>query len=219
MTETAATKRVRYVGETVPELTGHWVDVPANIPLPQCTSWIELNHRAEEAEAEMEGDAAAEADWGDPDGTPEAGPSELDSMREELAQLHARLEQPDTAQFAEAIASTSRAMQSSWDISKDLQDLEKRARASTSKNQHLADTAEVFLRETEQERKKITNLTKANQKIMNEAFTSYSNQIKELRKQKAELEYELGELKTEVTNGRKDLAKLRKILADWDAKQ
>ena len=219
MTETAATKRVRYVGETIPELTGHWVDVPANIPLSQCTSWVELNHRAQQEEAAMEVDAAAEGDWGDPDGTEETAPSELDSVRAELAQLHQRLAEPDHAKAADAIASTARAMQSSWDISKDLQELEKRARASTSKNKHLADTAEVFLRETEQERKKITNLTKANQKIMNEAFTSYSNQIRDLRKEKTELEYELGELKTEVKNGRKDLAKLRKILSEWEAKQ
>ena len=112
----------------------------------------------------------------------------------------------------------ARAMQSSWDISRDLQKLEQQARAATEKNQFLADSAETFFRETEQERKKITGVTKANQQLMNQAFTSYSNQIKELRKEKTELEYELGELRSEVKDGRKDLAKLRQILADWEAK-
>ena len=219
MTEAAPTKRLKYVGESIPELTGHWVDVPANIPLSQCTSWIELNHKAQAAEAEMEGDAADEADWGEPAATQDGTPNEVDLLRETVEELQQRLEQPDASRAADAIASTARAMQASWSISKDLQDLEKRARSSTSKNQHLADTAEVFLRETEQERKKITNLTKANQKIMNEAFTSYSKSLNDLRKQKTELEYELGEMKTELKNNRKDIAKLRKILADWEAKQ
>jgi len=218
MTSEAPFKRLKYVGEALPHLTGHWVEVPANIPLSQATSWIELNHSVRAQEADVEAPSDEDAEWQNPAAAEESGPSELDLLRESVANLNARLEQPDASRAADAIASTARAMQSSWDISRDLQKLEEQARAATEKNQFLADSAETFFRETEQERKKITGVTKANQQLMNQAFTSYSNQIKELRKEKTELEYELGELRSEVKDGRKDLAKLRKILADWESK-
>ena len=34
--------KVKYVGEVLPHLTGHYVDVP-DMPLYAATSWIELN--------------------------------------------------------------------------------------------------------------------------------------------------------------------------------
>ena len=210
--------RFRYAGD-IEAIVGRWFDVPDEVKAPQARRYIESLYEAEICESEMELEAATEADWEDAPREEEASPGELDSLREELAQLHQRLEQPDINKAVDTIAGTVRAQQSSWDISKELAELEKRALASTATNKHLADTAEVFHREAEQERKKITNLTKANQKIMNEAFTSYSKSLNDLRKQKTELEYELGEMKTELKNNRKDMAKLRKILADWEAKQ
>ena len=206
--------RVKYVGDVVPHLTNQWVDVPDDLHLYQATSWIEVNLKEPEIDAsesqrqELE-EANAER-FEDVD--------ELGEMREQLAALHGRLSEPDVSRAAEAISSTARAMQSSWDISRDLKKLEEEARSQTSRNQALSAEAQAFAESAEKERKKTTQLIAANQKIVNNAFNSYSGEMKALRNNLAEADHEIRMLKQAASENSALLQKAGKIIREWEAR-
>ena len=110
--------RVRYVGDVVPHLKNQWVDVPDDLHLYQATSWIEVNLKEPAIDEPVDELQEYEVE----EGADSVGSTELDpveQMREQLTELHSRLEQPNVAQHAEALALTSRAMQSNWDLSRD----------------------------------------------------------------------------------------------------
>ena len=206
--------RLRYVGETVANLTGHWVDVPDDVPLHAATSWIELNLAGTPNESEPQGQELEEEDterFEDVD--------ELGEMREQLAILNSRLEQPDISRAADAVSSTARAMQSSWNISQDLKQLEERATAQVANNQALSDEAQAFAESAETERKKTTQLIAANQKIVNNAFNSYSGEMKSLRKNLAEADHEIRMLKKAASENSALLKKAGSIIKSWEARE
>ena len=206
--------RVKYVGDVVPHLTNQWVDVPDDLHLFQATSWIEVNLKEPEIdESEPQGqelEAENAERFADVD--------ELGEMREQLAALHGRLSEPDVSRAAEAISSTARAMQSSWDISRDLKKLEEEARSQTSRNQALSAEAQTFAESAEKERKKTTQLIAANQKIVNNAFNSYSGEMKALRNNLAEADHEIRMLKQAASENSALLKKAGKIIKEWEAR-
>ena len=206
--------RVKYVGDVVPHLTNQWVDVPDDLHLYQATSWIEVNLKEPEIDAsESQGQELEEANaerFTDVD--------ELGEMREQLAALHGRLSEPDVSRAAEAISSTARAMQSSWDISRDLKKLEEEARSQTSRNQALQEQARTFSESATAERKKTTELIAANQKIVNNAFNSYSGEMKALRNNLAEADHEIRMLKQAASENSALLKKAGKIIREWEAR-
>lgn len=208
--------RVRYVGETVEHLTGHWVDVPDDIPLHAATSWIELNLASENNDESF--DAESE-DFDEPE--KDGAAAEMDrvsQMQSQLDELNTRLENPDVSRAAEAISSTARAIQSSWDISRDLQKLEEQARSQTSINQALSSQAQAFAESATAQRKKTIDLIGANQKIVNNAFSSYSGEMKNLRKNLAEADYEIRMLKKAASENSALLQKAGSIIKSWEAR-
>ena len=210
--------RVRYVGDVVPHLKNQWVDVPDDLHLYQATSWIEVNLKEpaiDEPVDELQGqEVAAEVD-----GTRFGEMDYLEQMRGELEELHQRLEQPNVAQHAEAIAATSRAMQSSWDISRDLKKLEEDARNQTAANQSLMSNAKEFADSASAERKKTNDLIAANQKIVNNAFTSYSNEMKALRRKITEADSEIRMLREAAAADRAVIQKAAKLVKAWEARE
>lgn len=86
--------RFRYAGD-IEAIVGRWFEVPDDIKAPQARRYIESLYESEQRESEMELEAASEADWQDTPGEAETNSGELAAMREELAQLHQRLEPPD----------------------------------------------------------------------------------------------------------------------------
>ena len=208
--------RFRYVGD-VEAIHGQYFDVPDEIKAPQARRWIEALHE-EQLQRDLEQQQAA-IDGDHAPGPEDADPGELARLREGLETLHQRLEAPDTAKAADAISSTARAMQSAWEISNDLQKLEAKARSQKDVNQALADSAEEFSAAAEAERKKTTGLIAANQKIVNNAFNSYASQIKDLRRQMAEAEYELGQLKAAAKSNKALVSKAAKIVAAWQEQE
>ena len=210
--------RVRYVGDVVPHLKNQWVDIPDDLHLYQATSWIEVNLKEpaiDEPVDELQGqEVAAEVDA--------TGPGEMDpveQMREQLTELHSRLEQPNVAQHAEAIAATSRAMQSSWDISRDLKKLEEEARAQTAANQSLMTNAKEFAASASAERKKTNDLIAANQKIVNNSFNSYANEMKALRRKITEADSEIRMLREAAAADRAVIQKAAKLVKAWEARE
>ncbi|QNJ06271.1 hypothetical protein SynMEDNS5_01552 [Synechococcus sp. MEDNS5] len=206
--------RVKYVGDVVPHLKNQWVDIPDDLHLYQATSWIEVNLKEPEIDAyepqgqELEAEVAERVEDVD----------ELGEMREQLAALHDRLSEPDVSRAAEAISSTARAMQSSWNISQDLKKLEEQARSQTSHNQALQEQAQSFAKSAEKERKKTTDLIAANQKIVNNAFNSYSSEMKALRNKIAEADHEIRMLKQAASENSALLKKAGKIIKEWEAR-
>ena len=208
--------RFKYCGE-IEEIKGTYWDLPADIHAPQARRYIEQLHAEEKALALEQQQAAIDGDHAP--GAENADPGELARLREGLETLHQRLEAPDTAKAADAISSTARAMQSAWEISNDLQKLEAKARSQKDVNQALADSAEEFSNAAEAERKKTTGLIAANQKIVNNAFNSYATQIKDLRKQMCEAEYEISQLRTAAKDNKALVSKAARIVKAWEAKE
>ena len=207
--------RVKYVGDVVPHLTNQWVDVPDDLHLYQATSWIEVNLKEPEIdESESQGQELEEEN-----GERFAGVDELGEMREQIAALHGRLSEPDVSRAADAISSTARAMQSSWDISRDLKKLEEEARSQTSRNQALSAEAQTFAESAETERKKTTQLIAANQKIVNNAFNSYSGEMKALRKNLAEADHEIRMLRQAASENSALLKKAGQVIKAWEARE
>ena len=207
--------RVKYVGDVVPHLTNQWVDVPDDLHLYQATSWIEVNLKEPEIdESESQGQELEEEN-----GERFAGVDELGEMREQIAALHGRLSEPDVSRAADAISSTARAMQSSWDISRDLKKLEEEAKSQTSRNQALSAEAQTFAESAETERKKTTQLIAANQKIVNNAFNSYSGEMKALRKNLAEADHEIRMLRQAASENSALLKKAGQVIKEWEARE
>ena len=211
------TKRLRYVGENA-ELFGNWYEVPAHIPLPQAGNFIEQNF----AGTPNESDELREKQELEEEDTERASDVDgLDAVRQQLEELQGRLSDPgdSVARTSDAIASTARAMQSSWDISRDLKKLEEEARAATSRNQALSAEAQTFAESAEKERKKTTQLIAANQKIVNNAFSSYSGEMKALRKNLAEADHEIRMLKKAASENSALLKKAGSIIKSWEARE
>ena len=206
--------RVKYVGDVVPHLTNQWVDVPDDLHLYQATSWIEVNLKEPEIDAsEPQGQELEEEDaerFEDVD--------ELGEMRQQLAELQDLLEQPDVAKHVESVAAASRAMQSSWDISSKLGKLEEQARAQVANNQALSAEAEAHLIAAQKERKKTTDLIAANQKLVNQSFTSYASEMRGLRKSIAEADQEIRFLRQAASENSALLKKAGKIIREWEAR-
>lgn len=207
--------RVKYVGDVVPHLTNQWVDVPDDLHLFQATSWIEVNLKEPEIDESESQRQELEAE----NAERFAGVDELGEMREQLAALEGRLSEPDVSRAADAISSTARAMQSSWDISRDLKKLEEQARSQTSRNQALSEEAQTFAESAEKERKKTTQLIAANQKIVNNAFSSYSGEMKALRKNLAEADHEIRMLRQAASENSALLRKAGSIIKSWEARE
>ena len=208
------TKRLRYVGENA-ELYGNWYEVPAHIPLPQAGNFIETNFAGTPNESDEPQGQELEAE------NPERfeNVDELGEMREQLAELNSRLERPDVSRAADAISSTARAMQSSWNISQDLKKLEERATAQVANNQTLSAEAEAHSIAAQKERKKTTDLIAANQKIVNHAFNSYSGELRTLRKNLAEADHEIRMLKKAASENSALLKKAGSIIKSWEARE
>ena len=109
-------------------------------------------------------------------------------------------------------------MQSSWNISQDLKKLEEDARSQTSLNQALSAEAQTFAESAASERKKTTELIAANQKIVNNAFNSYSGEMKALRNNLAEADHEIRMLKQAASENSALLKKAGKIIKEWEAR-
>ena len=210
--------RVKYVGDVVPHLTNQWVDIPDGTPLYAATSWIELNlagtpNGADELRAEQELEEEETGRASDVDG--------LDAVRQQLEELQGRLSDPgdSVARTSDAIASTARAMQSSWDISRDLKKLEEQARSQVANNQALSAEAQTFAESAASERKKTTQLIAANQKIVNNSFNSYAGEMKALRKNLAEADHEIRMLKKAASENSALLKKAGSIIKSWEARE
>ena len=207
------TKRLRYVGENE-ELHGNWYEVPAHIPLPQAGNYIEQNFAGTPNEAEESKATSLEEEFSD-------GLEPVDRVSEiefQLAELHDRLEQPDLVKHAETIASATRAVQSSWDISTELKKLEEQARAQVANNQALSAEAEAHLIAAQKERKKTTDLIAANQKLVNHAFNSYSGEMRALRENLAEADQEIRFLRQAASENSALLKKAGMIIKQWEAR-
>ena len=206
--------RVKYVGDVVPHLTNQWVDVPDDLHLYQATSWIEVNLKEPEINAsEPQGQELEEADTEQVETVDELG-----EMRQQLAILNNRLEQPDVSRAADAVSSTARAIQSSFTVASELKAIEERAIAQASLNKTLSTEAQAFAESAEKERKKTTQLIAANQKIVNNAFNSYSGEMKALRNNLAEADHEIRMLKQAASENSALLKKAGKIIKEWEAR-
>ena len=142
----------------------------------------------------------------------ESGPSELDQLREELASLHQRLEQPDATQATKTISAAGRRWQASTC----------RETCKNSKSRHAKQPAKPipgrrlgsFFREGQQEREKITSLT--DQPTPDERGVWLLRQTNQrIAGRKTQPGIRAGSTQNRSQNSRKDIAKLRKILADW----
>ena len=209
--------RVKYVGDVVPHLTNQWVDVPDDLHLYQATSWIEVNLKEPEIDEadELSGHEMAQ-------GFDESGPLELDpmvEMRERLDELDSRLAQPDVSKAADAVSSTARAIQSSFTVASELKAIEERALAQASINKTLSEEARTFSENASSERKKTTDLIAANQKIVNNAFNSYSGQMRALRENLAEADQEIRFLRQAASENSALLKKAGKIIKEWEARE
>ena len=208
------TKRLRYVGENG-DLYGNWYEVPAHIPLPQAANYIEQNFAGTtDAPAESSGQALEAAE----ESERSVAMDRFDEMQEQLQFLQDRLEQPDIGSAADAISSSARAMQSSWNISQELQKLEDQARSQLSRNQELQNQAKLFSEEAQKQQKKTTDLIKANQKIVNNSFSSFSGEIINLRKNLAEADHEIRMLKRAASENSALVKKAGSIVKAWEAR-
>ena len=210
--------RVKYVGDVVPHLTNQWVDIPDGTPLYAATSWIELNlagtpNGADELRAEQELEEEETGRASDVDG--------LDAVRQQLEELQGRLSDPgdSVARTSDAIASTARAMQSSWDISRDLKKLEEQARSQVANNQALSAEAQTFAESAASERKKTLDLIKANQRLVNCSLDTHSKSLNTLRRNLSEAEQEVRFLREQAQKDKAVIAKAGKIIRAWEARE
>ena len=150
----------------------------------------------------------------------DAGSRRVDDLlevREELAALHTRLQEPDSQKAVETMAATSRAMQSTFEISKEFEKLDHQARQQREANQTLMNQAREYSESADRERKQTDALIKANQKIVNNAFNSYSGEIKNLRKKITEADYEIRMLCQAASENSALIKKAGKIVSAWEA--
>ena len=97
-------------------------------------------------------------------------------------------------------------------------DIEDQARSQLSRNQELQNQAKLFSEEAQKQQKKTTDLIKANQKIVNNSFSSFSGEIINLKKNLAEADHEIRMLKRAASENSALVKKASSIIKAWEAR-
>lgn len=173
---------VTYRGDVL-ELHGTKWDLPRELPIEQAASWIEeqwireeMEKAAAAQEEQMEAEAALEASVPPPSPEPEPEPEVTITPPQD----------PKPVGAADALA-----------ISSALTEQRERARDAAAQNQQILDQIRQAQAEVAEEKKQIIQLTQTNQRLMNQAFSSYATRLKEAQVELAMLRQRIDTLKQE----------------------
>lgn len=168
---------VTYKGDIL-ELQGSKWDLPRDLPIEQACNWIEeqwireeMERAAAAIEEDMESEAAIEAEVPPPPAAQATPPPPAQAT-------------PQSIGAADAIA-----------ISQALVDQREQAREAALSNQKILDQIHVAQQEVAAEKEQILTLTRSNQHLMNQAFTSFAKRLKDAQVELEMLHQQIGSLK------------------------
>ena len=210
-----------YRGE-IPELQGTKWDVPSTIPMAGRAAWIESQHRealAREAAAAAKAEADAEAAAREAEllgarieaaRSGEAFRDDLQALSAEIEGVKQQLETPD----AEAVMAMNASTMVAFNTAKDVLD---RVEVAIAQAESLQLTADEYLKQAEEHKAAALQVLRNQQQMVNGSFEGYSIALEQLQEQTNEVTLEVGQLLSEASAARDDIAEARAVTENLQA--
>ena len=198
--------QVVYRGD-VTELRGTRWDVPAGVPSSSMASWIESQHReqqAREAAATAKAEADAEAQARESEllaarveaaRTGEAFRTELNELRERIETVRGELETPDAESLMAMNASVMTAFRTAREVLEQVDE-------AIAKAETLTVSADAMLAEAEAQKQASISVLRTQQDAINGSFETYRVALADLQQQTNDASTAVGRLNAEAQDNR-----------------
>jgi hypothetical protein len=209
-------QKVKYVGE-IQELNGEFFEIPSEVDLGSAASYIESEYAmAKEAKAAEELDRVARTQVRT--NRRKEKDAAVASLQQRLAALESNLkslqrDQPDLLQLASTSANVASMIDSVHRLEKDAEVLNEQLEANMALVTQLADQSEEFATTAEDEREKTIRLIRANQQVVNQSFTTWTQKIGEFERRLTDMAYDLQQTAT-ATRDAWDAVKTARSITD-----